>query len=194
MTRTAPFRADHVGSLLRPAAVQAARERYHADALGPDGFHTSAELRAVEDEAIRDVVAMQESVGLMAVTDGEYRRSFWHYDFMGALTGLELVERDEGVQFSGMKLRPVFPTITGRLDFPDDHPMLDHFRYLASIANGASQDLDSGSKRVSLPNAAQRHYTSRICRHCSVVFRSDENLSQSRTGLLRCGLSIPPDG
>ena len=134
MSRSAPYRADHVGSLLRPAAVHAARERCLADSVGPDGFGKSDQLQAIEDEAIRDVVAMQESVGLPAVTDGEYRRSFWHYDFMGALTGLELVERDEGVQFHGMTLRPIHPTITGRLDFPDDHPMLGHFRYLASIA------------------------------------------------------------
>ncbi len=59
------------------------------------------------------------------------RRSFWHYDFMGMLEGFDLVERDEGVRFAGMRLRPVFPTITGRLDFPADHPMLDHFRFVA---------------------------------------------------------------
>ena len=135
MAATAPYRADHVGSLLRPAAVQAARERYITEPVGPGGFPTSDELRAVEDEAIRGAVAMQESVGLEAVTDGEYRRSFWHYDFMGALDGLTLIEREEGIQFHGMKLRPIYQTITGKLDFPDDHPMLDHYHYLASIAN-----------------------------------------------------------
>ncbi len=132
-SRTAPFRADHVGSLLRPSTVQAARERYATDPVGPDGFGSSDELRAVEDDAIKEAVAMQESVGLLAVTDGEYRRSFWHYDFMAALTGLELVERDEGYQFHGMTMRPIHPTITDRLDFPDEHPMLDHFRYLAYL-------------------------------------------------------------
>jgi len=134
MKTSAPFRADHVGSLLRPAAVQAARIRYHADELGPNGFSTCRELQEIEDGAILDAVRMQEEIGLPAVTDGEFRRSFWHYDFMGALTGLELTERDEGVKFSGINLRPIFPTITERLDFPDDHPMLAHFEYLASIA------------------------------------------------------------
>ncbi|WP_417607435.1 hypothetical protein [Primorskyibacter flagellatus] len=67
---------------------------------------------------------MQEEVGLKAVTDGEARRSFWHYDFMGMLDGFDLVEREEGVQFAGVKLRPIFPTISGKLGFPDDHPML----------------------------------------------------------------------
>ena len=114
----APYRADHVGSLLRPAAVKAARES-HFEA----GSSSPRELAAVEDAAIIEVVKMQEAAGLKAVTDGEYRRSFWHYDFIGALDGFELVERDQGVQFHGATLRPIFPTITGRLDFPDDHPL-----------------------------------------------------------------------
>src|SRR6476469_618700 len=131
MIATAPFRADHVGSLLRPERVHEARVRYHAERLGPDGFQTSRDLRSVEDQAIREAVRMQESVGLKAVTDGEYRRSFWHYDFMGALTGMELEERQAGVQFHGVTLRPIFPTIKAKIDFPGDHPMLGHFRYLA---------------------------------------------------------------
>ena len=122
-----PYRADHVGSLLRPQSVHDARKKCLEDKS------ISAEaLKAVEDEAIRSVIAMQEDVGLKAVTDGEFRRSFWHYDFMGLLTGFDLEERDEGVQFAGVKLRPIFPTINGRLDFPDDHPMLDHYRFVAA--------------------------------------------------------------
>ncbi|MEL7210636.1 MAG: 5-methyltetrahydropteroyltriglutamate--homocysteine S-methyltransferase, partial [Actinomycetota bacterium] len=82
------FRADHVGSLLRPPAVVAAR----ADRLGP-GQLTSPDLVEVEDAAIAEVVAMQEDLGLGLVTDGEFRRSFWHYDFMDGLIGLDVVER-----------------------------------------------------------------------------------------------------
>lgn len=123
---TPPFRADHVGSLLRPAPIVSARKQHFDDkTLTSDG------LTAIEDMAIPALIQMQEDVGLKAVTDGEARRSFWHYDFMGMLTGLDLEERDEGVQFAGVKLRPIFPTITGKLDFPDDHPMLDHFRFVA---------------------------------------------------------------
>lgn len=150
MAMTAPYRADHVGSLLRPDAVHEARFQYHAEILGPDGFNTCDELKAIEDQAVRDVVAMQESVGLKAVTDGEMRRSFWHYDFMAALTGMELVERDEGIQFHGINLRPIFPTIKGRLDFPDDHPMLDHFRHLASVANV--------QPKISIPGPSACHF------------------------------------
>ena len=124
---TPPFRADHVGSLLRPASVLAARKQ-HFD----DKTLSAEDLKAAEDAAIPALIKMQEDVGLKAVTDGETRRSFWHYDFMGMLTGLDLEERDEGVQFAGVKLRPIFPTITGKLDFPDDHPMLEHFRFVAA--------------------------------------------------------------
>ncbi|MEQ8968365.1 MAG: 5-methyltetrahydropteroyltriglutamate--homocysteine S-methyltransferase [Azospirillaceae bacterium] len=140
-----PFRADHVGSLLRPASVKAARKKYFEEkSIGAD------ELAAVEDEAIKGLVAMQEEVGLPAVTDGECRRSFWHYDFMGALTGFDLEEREEGVQFAGVKLRPIYPTIKGELDFPDDHPMLDHFRFLAANT--------SVTPKISIPGPSACHF------------------------------------
>ncbi|MEC9434691.1 MAG: 5-methyltetrahydropteroyltriglutamate--homocysteine S-methyltransferase [Pseudomonadota bacterium] len=122
-----PFRADHVGSLLRADAVKAARKGYYETRTLP-----AEALAAAEDAAIRDSIRLQEEAGLLAVTDGECRRSFWHYDFIGALDGFDLEERDEGVAFAGVKLRPIFPTIKGRLDFPDDHPMLDHFRFVAA--------------------------------------------------------------
>ncbi len=125
-----PYRADHVGSLLRPLAVKRARKQFF-DEQSID----AAELKAVEDHAVIDLVKLQEDVGLPVVTDGEVRRSFWHYDFMGQLTGLDLEERSTGVKFHGTDLRPIHPTITGRLDFPDDHPMLEHYRYLASVTN-----------------------------------------------------------
>lgn len=144
-TAAPPFRADHVGSLLRPAKVKEARKRHFED-KAIDG----EELRAVEDEAIRDLVRMQRNAGLLAVTDGEIRRSFWHYDFIDALTGFELVERDEGVPFQGATLRPIFPTITGKLDFPDDHPMLEHYRYLSSIT-----DL---TPKISIPGPSCCHF------------------------------------
>lgn len=140
-----PYRADHVGSLLRPPSVKAARKSYFEDKS-----IDAAALGAVEDAAIKDAVAMQESVGLQCVTDGEFRRSFWHYDFMGELTGFDLEERDEGVQFAGVKLRPIFPTIKGKLDFPDDHPHLDHFRYVASISNV--------TPKISIPGPSCCHF------------------------------------
>lgn len=147
MPFTPPFRADIVGSFLRPAAVRKARKAHFEDKT-----LSAAELKKVEDDAIVEVVRMQEAVGLKAVTDGEYRRSFWHYDFMDGLTGLDLVERPDaqGVQFHGVKLRPIFPVISGRLDFPADHPMLDHYRYLASVAKV--------TPKISIPGPSCCHF------------------------------------
>ncbi len=146
------FRADHVGSLLRPPAVRRARAQQDAVILTARGYHASDNLRAAEDQAVQRVVAMQQQVGLPAVTDGELRRSFWHLDFLGALQGLQLVERDSnaGVQFSGIKMRPIFPTIVSELDFPDDHPMLGHFRYLAAAADV--------TPKISIPGPSACHF------------------------------------
>ncbi len=122
-----PFRADHVGSLLRPRAIAEARKQHFEDhSLSQEALHD------IEDREIPSLIKMQEEAGLKAVTDGEARRSFWHYDFMGMLDGLDLEERADGVQFAGVKLRPIFPVISDKLDFPDDHPMLDHFRFVKS--------------------------------------------------------------
>src|SRR5690606_41546179 len=95
---------------------------------------------------------MQQNIGLKAVTDGEMRRSFWHYDFMGGLTGMDLEERagEQGLQFHGASVRPVFPVINGKLDFPDDHPMLDHFRYLASVTKV--------TPKISIPGPSCCHF------------------------------------
>lgn len=140
-----PYRADHVGSLLRPEAVAKARKRHFEDKT-----LDAEELAEIEDQEIPALIRMQEEAGLKAVTDGEARRSFWHYDFMGMLNGLDLVERDSGVQFAGVKLRPIFPTITEKLSFPEDHPMLDHFRYVAK-----NTDV---TPKISIPGPSCLHF------------------------------------
>ena len=141
-----PFRADHIGSLLRTPAVAAARELYFSDKPST----TASALKQVEDNAIIELIKMQEDAGLQSITDGEQRRSFWHYDFMGMLTGVELEERNEGVQFAGVKLRPIFPTIKGKLDFPDNHPMLEHFRFVAANT--------SATPKISIPGPSCCHF------------------------------------
>lgn len=94
MTRTAPpFRADHVGSLLRPTELLRAREEF------AEGRISAGELREAEDTAIRDVVRMQEEVGLRAATDGEFRRASWHMDFIYRLGGIDRAPEDVTVQF-----------------------------------------------------------------------------------------------
>lgn len=139
------FRADHVGSLLRPSGVAEARKKFFEEKS-----ISAEDLKDAEDAAIPALIRMQEEAGLKAVTDGEARRSFWHYDFMGMLTGLDLDERSEGVQFAGVKLRPIFPTITGPLDFPEDHPMLDHFRFV--------KDNTGVVPKISIPGPSCCHF------------------------------------
>jgi len=120
---TPPFRADHVGSLLRPAALHDARAKAKAGAIPPSA------LREVEDRAIRAAVAKQESIGLNVVTDGEYRRDFWHLDFLRQLGGVTQVT---GMQFAAEDVPPM-PAVIGQVRCAGPI-MTDHFRYLASLA------------------------------------------------------------
>jgi 5-methyltetrahydropteroyltriglutamate--homocysteine methyltransferase len=127
MASHAPFRADEVGSLLRPQAIKDARASF------ADGKIDAAQLKAIEDSSIRDVVARQEAAGLQAVTDGEYRRSWWHFDFLAGLGGCELIESDTGIQFDGVETKSESIGVTGKVEFCD-HYMLDHFRFLKDVA------------------------------------------------------------
>ena len=112
-----PYRADHVGSFLRPEKLKQARQAHFEE-----GTLEAEELAEIEDEAIRAVIRMQENAGLLAVTDGELRRAWWHYDFMGLLEGFDIVEREGGgIQFHGVKTKAKVPVVTDRLDFPADH-------------------------------------------------------------------------
>lgn len=128
--QTAPFRADTVGSFLRPAAIKNAREQYAA------GQIDKTQLTRIEDEAIRDVVSKQIANGLQVVTDGEFRRAWWHFDFFGGLEGVELFEAEQGIQFNGVQTKAHGVRVVGKLGFRD-HPMLEHFRFLQSVAGDA---------------------------------------------------------
>src|SRR5713226_9982689 len=124
MQRTKPpFRADHVGSLLRPAALKAAREQR------AKGEITAAELGAVEDREIERVIRKQEEVGLAAVTDGEFRRSWWHLDFLWGLDGAERYTMEQGIAFQGLQTRAEGARIVGKVGF-SNHPMLEHFKFV----------------------------------------------------------------
>jgi len=124
MKRTKPpFRADHVGSLLRPAALKEARARREKGAI------SASELKAVEDREIEKIIAKQEDIGLKLATDGEFRRSWWHFDFLGMLDGLELYEAEQGIQFRGVQTKAQALRIIGRIGW-SHHPMLEHFKFL----------------------------------------------------------------
>ena len=151
MTTTAtvskpPYRADVVGSFLRPTAVKSARHAHYDDKL-----LSAAELKRIEDEAIVDVIRMQETAGLQAVTDGEFRRAWWHFDFMGMLTGLDIVQREGGgIQFHGTTTKADVPVISGPLDFPADHPMLEHFKFVAANTKV--------TPKISIPGPSAIHF------------------------------------
>ena len=124
MTRTKPpFRADVVGSLLRTAPLKEARAKREK------GEISAAQLKEVEDREIEKIIKKQEEVGLKVTTDGEFRRSWWHFDFFGMLDGVEIYEVDHGLPFQGVQTRHSRPRINGKLGF-SKHPMLEHFKFL----------------------------------------------------------------
>jgi 5-methyltetrahydropteroyltriglutamate--homocysteine methyltransferase len=145
-TLTPPFRADQVGSLLRPAPLLAARERRKRGEL------SATELRDIEDAAIRDVVKMQEELGLQSITDGEFRRGLWHMDFVCDFAS---VEQAPGIPIrfhseqGEIEWSPPGVKITGRLARP--HPIfVDDFRFLSSIARA--------TPKVTIPSPSVLHF------------------------------------
>jgi len=120
---TPPFRADHVGSLLRPAALKDARSKHASGAITP------AQLKEVEDREIDKIIKKQEEVGLKLATDGEFRRSWWHFDFFRGLEGVTFYTTDHGIQFHGVQTKAEAIKIDGKIGF-SGHPMLEHFKFL----------------------------------------------------------------
>jgi 5-methyltetrahydropteroyltriglutamate--homocysteine methyltransferase len=147
---TPPFRADHVGSLLRPQKLHQAREDYTG------GRITAEELRKVEDEAIRDVVQMQHDVGLQSATDGEFRRATWHMDFIYQLGGVHKAEENLKVHFRNAQGEFDFTTAALRID---DKVRLertifgDHFQYLKALT-----DETGATAKLTIPSPSMVHY------------------------------------
>ena len=125
----APFRLDHVGSFLRPERLKEARAKFN------DGEITAEELERVENEEIIALIEKEKELGLKSVTDGEFRRAFWHLDFLENLDGVELVEVDHfSVQFKDKDVKPKTLRIVGKVDFSEDHPFVKHFKFLKEHA------------------------------------------------------------
>jgi 5-methyltetrahydropteroyltriglutamate--homocysteine methyltransferase len=118
-----PFRADHVGSLLRTAPVKQARAQHEKGQL------TATQLKQVEDTEIEKIIKKQEEIGLQLATDGEFRRSWWHFDFFDMLDGVEHYEPDHGIQFHGVQTKARSIRVKGKIGF-SNHPMLEHFKFL----------------------------------------------------------------
>jgi 5-methyltetrahydropteroyltriglutamate--homocysteine methyltransferase len=146
---TPPFRADHVGSLLRPPELRQARARRER------GEIDAAELKALEDRAIQAVISKQESIGLRDATDGEFRREYWHIDFLAGLDGVESFQAEHGIQFKGGETKPIGLRVTGKIAF-HGHPMIEHFRFLKSHTNGA-RDRPTAAK-MTIPSPSVLHF------------------------------------
>jgi methionine synthase II (cobalamin-independent) len=121
-----PFRADHVGSLLRTAALKEARAKRER------GEISAEDLKVVEDREILGLIRKQEAIGLTAVTDGEFRRAFWNYDFLGALDGIEAYLGERKIKFQGPNPKPMMLRVIGKLGTFTGHPMVEHFKYVAA--------------------------------------------------------------
>ena len=125
----APFRLDHVGSFLRPERLKEARAKFNV------GEITAEELERVENEEIIALIEKEKELGLKSVTDGEFRRAFWHLDFLENLDGVELVEVDHfSVQFKDKDVKPKTLRIVGKVDFSENHPFVKHFKFLKEHA------------------------------------------------------------
>src|SRR4029079_4181389 len=129
MQRTKPpFRADHVGSLLRSSALKDARAKREKSEI------TAEQLKAIEDRELEAIIKKQEAVGLKSITDGEYRRAFWNYDFLGRLDGVEAYLGERKIKFEGANPKPMMLRVVGKLGTFSSHPMLDHFRFVKERA------------------------------------------------------------
>jgi 5-methyltetrahydropteroyltriglutamate--homocysteine methyltransferase len=136
-----PFRADHVGSLLRPLDLAEARKAYKAGTLDPDA------LAAVEDRAIREAIAKQEAIGLRSITDGEMRRDWWHLDFLTQLDGVTAIV-NPGPRFGGTEEQPPIPAVTGKVGC--SQPIfVEHFTFLKANA--------TQTPKLTIPSPAMLH-------------------------------------
>ncbi|OMD60424.1 5-methyltetrahydropteroyltriglutamate--homocysteine S-methyltransferase [Paenibacillus odorifer] len=137
-----PFRYDIVGSFLRPQALKEARLKFK------NGEITAEQLKEVENDEIVKLVQKQKEVGLQAVTDGEFRRSWWHLDFFWGLDGVDRTIIDQGYQFNGAESRPETARLTGKISY-SSHPFVSHYEFLK---DAAGEDVVA---RQSIPAAAQ---------------------------------------
>ncbi|WP_185984624.1 5-methyltetrahydropteroyltriglutamate--homocysteine S-methyltransferase [Aureimonas mangrovi] len=160
--RRAPHRADHVGSLLRPSEVRELRDAGIFD----------ERLRQAEDEAVGELVRLQKDAGLRVFTDGEVRRQFWHYDFMGMLNGLDMKASTRSLPFqTEHKTPPVEAHLTGPLDFPADHPMIEHFTFLKGLVKP-----EDGIAKISIPGPSACHFRMEAENIEYAPYRDDEVL------------------
>ena len=142
----APFRVDHVGSYLRPKELVEAREKFAKGELSKE------ELTKVEDKLIAELVEKQIATGLKGVTDGEFRRAYWHLDFFWGLNGIEHVQGEKGYAFKGIETKPDTAKVSGKIS-GENHPFVEHFKYLRDI----TKDKDVVVK-LTIPSPSQLYF------------------------------------
>jgi 5-methyltetrahydropteroyltriglutamate--homocysteine methyltransferase len=138
---TPPFRADHVGSLLRSAELQRARRQFESHEI------SAVQLKDVEDRTIESLIARQREIGLLSATDGEVRRSMWHFDFLERLDGCEPFTSGHGIAFKGVATKAKGVRVVGKLGFTG-HPMVEHFRFLREHVGDATPKMTIPSPSV----------------------------------------------
>ena len=145
MSTRPPFRADHVGSLLRPHELHDLREKVR------QGKAAAADLKQAEDRLIREVVKLQEDIGLPSITDGEFRRDWWHIDFLHGFDGVELSTGDiyGDAKFKGTHEQPPTMTLAGKLRRTKPS-MLPHYQFLHSVVK-------KGLPKFTMPSPAMLH-------------------------------------
>src|SRR5215468_10497819 len=141
---TPPFRADHIGSLLRTAALKEARAKRERGEIDADT------LRAIEDEEIIKLIRRQEEVGLQSVTDGEYRRASWQTDFLLALDGVESYHGERKFKFQGAQPRPILLRINKKLGGYVPHPMIEHFNFVKAHTRA--------TPKMTIPSPSTLHF------------------------------------
>jgi methionine synthase II (cobalamin-independent) len=141
---TPPFRADHVGSLLRPTALKEARAKRERGEIGAD------DLKAIEDREIKEVIRKQEAVGLKSITDGEFRRASWRTDFLERLAGVESYQGDNKIKFQGAQPGSALLRVKEKLGGYAPHPMIEHFRFV-------KQNTEQTAK-MTIPSPSSLHF------------------------------------
>ena len=144
-SHNAPFRADVVGSYLRPAELKAAREDFAA------GKIDAAALKSVEDKAIPELVAKQKAAGLHVITDGEFRRGWWHFDFMWGFNGVDHAAAAHRVAFHDEVTPADTATVTGRIS-GENHPFVEHFKFVKQFED------ENTVARQTMPSPAQTRF------------------------------------
>lgn len=184
MTQTkAPYRLDHVGSFLRPAELVTAREDFLAGKISQD------QLTAVEDATIRDLVAKEIKAGLKSVTDGEFRRAYWHLDFFWGFGGIDHVQAAQGYQFHDETTKADSALVVGKIT-GENHPFVAHYKFLRDLV----ADVDGVDAKYTIPSPSQFYFELiRDAEHVEALNKVYPDFAELREAIKRAYLQVIQD-